>query len=104
MLKNYSKVEVNDFGTKRYFNDEGKRHRLDGPAFEGSDGSKFWYINGNYHRNIDPSDEFSDGRKYWLFKNKGHRIGGSFSSDVEWWYIHGKEYTQKQYFDKVWDI
>lgn len=30
---------------KIYRNEEGKRHRTDGPAFE-ADGSKEWYLNG----------------------------------------------------------
>ena len=39
------KVKVNDDGTREWFqNDE--RHRLNGPAFEGVDGYKAWYIDG----------------------------------------------------------
>ena len=29
-----------------YLNKDGKHHRLDGPAIEGSDGSKWWYVEG----------------------------------------------------------
>jgi len=104
MLKNYTKIMVNKDGDKFYLNDEGQHHRLDGPAFEYSDGSKEWAINGNFHRNIDPSVEQTDGRKYWFFKNKGHRIGGSFSSTQKCWFIFDKRYTKKQYFNKVWKI
>jgi len=103
MLKNHSKIKVEP-GTKRYYNDEGEYHRLDGPAFENSNGTKFWYINGNRHRNIDPSSEWWDGEKFWYFKGKAHRVGGSCSSLDEWWYIHGKEYIKQQYFNIVWDI
>ena len=37
-------VKVYDSGTKAW-SLNGKRHREDGPAVEGSDGSKFWYLN-----------------------------------------------------------
>ena len=37
-------------GTIKYFNDEGKLHREDGPAVIYPDGTKFWYVNGHRHR------------------------------------------------------
>jgi len=104
MLKNYTKVKVDEYGDKLYLNDEDKIHRLDGPALECLNGSKYWYINGNKHRNIDPYVEWSDGEKFWWFKGERHRVGGSFYSYSKWWYIHGKEYIKQQYFNKVWDI
>jgi hypothetical protein len=33
-------------GTKRWFNDNEQRHRLDGPACEYLNGDKFWYVEG----------------------------------------------------------
>jgi len=104
MLKNYSKIEVDEYSNKHYLNDEGKRHRLDGPAIESSHGTKFWCINGNCHRNIDPAKEWSDGDKQWWFKGKTHRVGGSSSSSLNWWFIHDKEYSKQDYFNIVWNI
>jgi len=104
MLKNYTKIEIDELGTKRYLNDEGQHHRLDGPAVEYLDGSKYWYINRISHRNIDPSDKWSDREKYWWFKGERHRVGGSYGSVYKPWCIHNKEYTKKEYFNKVWDI
>lgn len=104
MLKNYTKVKRDKSGTKRYRNDEVLLHRLDGPAIEYKDGTKFWIINGKHHRNIDPAIEWTKENKQWFFKYDLHRIGNSPCSLVEWWYIHGKEYSKKQYFNKVWDI
>jgi len=104
MLKNYSKIEVDEFGTKRYFNDEGEHHRLDGPAVESLNGTKVWHINGNHHRNIDISIEYSNRTKFWHFKGKRHRVGGSFSLKYERWFIHDEEYAKKDYYNKVWDI
>ena len=39
-------VKVDDNGTKTWYVDN-TRHRVDGPAIEGSDGSKHWYLDGN---------------------------------------------------------
>jgi len=104
MIKNYCKYFKSENDTKFYLNDEGQPHRLDGPALEYSKGSKHWYINGNRHQNIDPSEDYSNGEKVWCFINKRHRVGGSNSSVLQYWYIHGKEYTKEEYFNKVWDI
>ena len=38
-------VKVYNSGTKHWYLN-GKRHREDGPAFEGANGSKSWYLNG----------------------------------------------------------
>jgi len=103
MLKNYSKIEVDVYGTKRYLNDKGKHHRLDGSAVEYiNGGSKYWLINGNSHRNIDPSEEWSNGEKYWFFNNKRHRVGSYSFREIL--FIHGRRYTKKGYFNKVWKI
>ena len=40
------RIEVNEWGTRRYFNSAGELHRGDGPAIEWSNGVRFWYING----------------------------------------------------------
>jgi len=104
MLKNYTKVKIDEYGNKCYLNDEGERHRLNGPAFEYSSGSKFWYINDKEHRNIDHADEYSNEEKYWCFKGKRHRVGGSCSSTRKYWCVKGKGYTKQGYYNIVWDI
>ena len=38
-------VRVYTNGTKSWYLN-GKRHRKDGPAYEGADGTKEWYLNG----------------------------------------------------------
>ena len=101
MLKNYSKVEVDEYGDKEYLNDEDENHRLDGPAIEYLNGSKRWLINGNYHRNIDLAEEYSDGEKLWRFKGERHRGGGLCNSVYKCYYSQGKLYTKQQYFNKV---
>ena len=42
------KVDVD--GTVRYYNEEGEKHRLDGPAVEWSNGYKEWYIEGKCYK------------------------------------------------------
>jgi hypothetical protein len=54
-----SNPTIDEDGHKRWFNDKGERHRLDGPAIEWVDGYKFWYNNGEYIYRLD-----SDGRAY----------------------------------------
>ena len=45
-----------------------KLHRIDGPAVEWSNGSKFWYVDGKRHRTDGPAIEYSSGSKrYYLF-------------------------------------
>jgi len=104
MLKNYTKIKIDEFGNKFYLNDEGCYHRLDGPAIECSNGTKEWFINENCHRNIDPSDEWPNRVKQWWFKGEYHRVGGSSSSYSKWWFIDGKQYTKQEYFNIVWDL
>ena len=35
-----------DYEYIEYKNDKGQTHRLDGPAYEWANGSKYWYVNG----------------------------------------------------------
>ena len=57
-------VRVYDNGDKWWYLN-GKRHREDGPAFEGASGSKDWYLNGKRHREDGPAIEWADGSKAW---------------------------------------
>ena len=61
---------VDEYGTIRYYNDEGQLHKEDGPAIEYSNGEKFWYINGKCHREDGPAVEYSDGYKAWWIDGK----------------------------------
>jgi hypothetical protein len=60
-------IEINEHGSKFYHKDKEMKilHREDGPAFEGSDGTKSWYLNGKRHREDGPAIEWADGDKYW---------------------------------------
>lgn len=97
-------VEVNEKSTRWYKEGTVIYHRLDGPAIEYSDGSRYWYQEGMLHRLDGPAIESADGTKYWYQKAKSHRLDGPA---VEWpngnksWYIEGKEYTELGYQEKT---
>ena len=49
-MKNYMKKEFDLEGNVYYFNSKGHWHRTDGPAVEWADGGKSWWVNGRRHR------------------------------------------------------
>jgi hypothetical protein len=81
----------NAFGV--YHLKDGKPHRTDGPAYEGADGSKEWWVDGKCHRTDGPACEWSDESKSWWVDDKRHRTDGPAcewaDGDKEWW-VDGK--------------
>jgi hypothetical protein len=62
-------IEIDQLGSKFYFKDKAMTvfHREDGPAIEGYDGYKVWYINGKRHREDGPAVEYAwSGRSWYL--------------------------------------
>ena len=45
-------------------------HREDGPAIEGYDGYKAWYINGKRHREDGPAIEYLWGGRSWYLNDE----------------------------------
>jgi hypothetical protein len=70
-MTNYIKYEVRVYtnGDKSWYLN-GKSHREDGPAVEGSSGEKFWYLNGKLHREDGPAVERSCGYTCWFLNGK----------------------------------
>lgn len=68
-MPNYELINEDDGRTKRWFNQEGCLHRLDGPAVEEADGTRKWYVNGKLHRLDGPAIEYSEGGNYWYINN-----------------------------------
>ena len=60
------RIEVDEDGSRRYYNTNGELHRDDGPAVEWSNGVKFWYQNGQRHRTDGPAIEYPTGHKRWF--------------------------------------
>jgi len=63
---------IDEYGNKHWYNSKGEDHRDDGPAFEGTEGTKFWYKNGKPHREDGPAWESPHGFKMWYIN--GQRI------------------------------
>jgi len=89
---NETKMYIDKDGTKVYTNSKEKLHKLDGPAIEYVDGSKFWYKKGKCHRNGGPATELANGDKYWYKEGKWHRDDGPAYESVnrtKFWYKEG---------------
>ena len=67
---------VDSDGTVRYYNTQGKIHRVHGPAVEYSDGFRAWYQNGRLHRLDGPAVETNGGRAWY--------INGKALTEAEW--------------------
>ena len=75
------RIVVDRYGTRRYYNSAGQRHRVEGPAVELTNGDKFWYQNDLFHRTDGPAVELSNG--------------------VRLWRLHGVEYTESEYYKEL---
>lgn len=58
--------EIDEDDTIRYYNEEGEKHRVHGPAVIWEDGTKFWYQNNKSHRLDGPAVIHPDGYKRWF--------------------------------------
>ena len=60
------KIECVELGSDvKYWLQNGKYHRTDGPAIEYASGDKAWYQNDKRHREDGPAVEWADGDKEW---------------------------------------
>lgn len=80
-------------GEKIWRDAKNQFHRLDGPAIEWQDGTKYWYVNHELHRTDGPAVERPDGREEWWCRGRPHRLDGPAFTNLdgtqEWW-IHGR--------------
>ena len=81
-------IEIDEWGDKFYFSDKAMtiRHREDGPAIEGADGSKCWYINGRRHREDGPACEWG---------------GGEWGGGSKSWFLNGVELSEKEFNNRT---
>jgi hypothetical protein len=85
---------------KKYKNEKGECHRVDGPAVEYIDSSKEWFINGKLHRIDGPAIEDTDGTKSWWVDGQLHRVDGpaiEWGDGSKFWYIDGKRLTEEEF-------
>ena len=67
-------------------------------------GNKYWYQNGKLHRLDGPACEFANGNKYWWKNNKRHREDGPAVEDANGykaWFIDGKELSEEEFNDRT---
>lgn len=94
------RIEVDEYGDRRYFNALGHLHREDGPAVILSTGSEFWYYNGQRHRENGPAIEWHCGSKEWWHHGVNHRNCGPAvirSDGTKEWWLNGTPYTEQDY-------
>jgi len=98
-MKTY-KVTVDKDKTIRWYNSNGQRHREGGPAMEGANGTKAWYINGQLHREDGPAMEYASGDKEWFINGQLHREDGPAyegANGTKSWYINGERLTEAEF-------
>jgi len=68
-----------------------------------SNGSKYWELNGRYHRLDGPAIEWANGDKQWRVNGYPHRMDGPAVDHIdgykEWW-IHGQSFQSEEEFIK----
>jgi hypothetical protein len=99
--------EIDEFGNKRWRNEKGEFHRIDGPAIEFVDGYKTWYQNGQKHRIDGPAIEGPHGNNQWWVNGHLHRLDGPaimLTNGYKDWRIEGKHYTEEEYNKKIAEI
>ena len=93
-----SKFFEDSRGNKYWKNDEDKLHRIDGPAYERYDGSKYWWINDKLHRIDGPAVESINNHKTWYLNGKCHRLEGpaiEYTNGTKYWYLSGQLHDLK---------
>lgn len=71
-----ARIYINSRGTKTYFDEEGFRHREDGPATIWKDGSFAWFYSHKLHRTDGPAYITGYGSITWRQYGKIRRSDG----------------------------
>ena len=88
-------TEITKDGTKIWKNENGDRHREDGPAAIYPNGRQHWCINGKLHRENGPAEIYPDGEQHWYINGKRHREDGPatiYPDGTQHWFINGKRH------------
>ena len=94
------RIEVDKYGTRRYYNAAKQLHRTDGPAVEYVDGPVEWHQNGQLHRIDGPAIEYPNGNKEWWQNGQRHRVDGPAITRADGskaWCINGKRLTEDKF-------
>jgi len=83
----------------RFWLEDGRLHRQDGPAIELACGDRFWYQHGQLHRTDGPAIELVTGDLSWWQHGLLHRTDGPAIEEAdgvrEWW-LAGQRLTLEQ--------
>jgi hypothetical protein len=93
-------------GYKYYYKDKSKTilHRIDGPAFEHTDGNEAWYVNGKRHRLDGPAYSYAKGGKAWYVNGKLHRLDGpaiKYFNGNKAWFVNDVFILEEDHKDKM---
>jgi hypothetical protein len=86
-------VESDEDGEAIVFRENGKIHRVDGPAVEWQQGDLQWYSHGELHRDGGPAVIGDDGEQQWFKQGKLHRVDGPaqiYPDGASFWYVNDK--------------
>ena len=75
------RIEVDEYGNRRYYNNSGQPHRDAGPAVIWRDGSEAWFHNGKLHRTTGPAV--------------------ALTNRTTTWWLFGVQYTQQEYYTQL---
>jgi len=65
-----SKIYINKYGDKIYYNSNWEYHRINGPAVEYLNGTKYWFKEGLFHRVDGPAIDYLNKNKRWYVLDK----------------------------------
>jgi hypothetical protein len=99
-------IHIDEYGNKFYYKDKEMTifHREDGPAVEGQDGHKAWWLNDVRHREDGPAIECADGYKSWWLNGVRHREDGpavEYASGTKSWWLNGLELSEDEFIQKT---
>lgn len=91
-------------GSHKTHHQNGKLHRLEGPALEYSNGHKEYWVDGKRHRLDGPAIEYHNSyRAYWV-EGKLHRLDGpaiEYSNGNKEYYVEGVPLTKEDFLARV---
>ncbi len=92
-------VTVTDSGTQEW-RQNGKLHRLDGPAVTTAAGTQVWRKEGQLHRLDGPAVVFANGGLEWRQEDLLHRLDGPAivrANGTQMWYINGVSLSKEEF-------
>jgi hypothetical protein len=66
----YTRYQIDESLTIRYYDSDGLLHREDGPAVQYADGGAMWLIHGQCNRLDGPAIENASGYKAWFYYDR----------------------------------